>query len=227
MNITPGELLAQHDRARAAWPFIDDVERWCGLPPKLLYAVGSRETNLTNIIGDFGHGFGIWQRDNRSYPSEAVPAYLYDVHREAVDASARLIQGFRKWGTWRAALADYNSGQPDDRWTTGHDYAADTLGRLSCLIANRWSDPLPDMAPGLRGAAVRFFQVAANAKRFPGGPVPVSSVVDGPTVAMVRAFQTAHGLDVDGYAGRVTLAVMATCPMPHPGPPRPGDPVTR
>ncbi len=68
MNITTDQLIEQHERARETWPFIDTVEKEHGLPALLLYAVGSRETNLRNIKGDFSqragesskrfHGFG-------------------------------------------------------------------------------------------------------------------------------------------------------------------------
>lgn len=37
-------------------------------PPALLMAIASRETNMRNIIGDGGHGFGLMQIDVRSYP---------------------------------------------------------------------------------------------------------------------------------------------------------------
>ena len=36
--------------------------------PSLLMAIASRETNMRNIIGDGGHGFGLMQIDIRSYP---------------------------------------------------------------------------------------------------------------------------------------------------------------
>ncbi len=31
-------------------------------------AIASRETNMRNIVGDGGHGYGIMQIDDRSYP---------------------------------------------------------------------------------------------------------------------------------------------------------------
>ena len=37
-------------------------------PAPLLMAIASRETNMRNIIGDGGHGFGLMQIDVRSYP---------------------------------------------------------------------------------------------------------------------------------------------------------------
>jgi hypothetical protein len=38
------------------------------VPPELLMAIASRETNMRNIVGDGGHGYGIMQIDDRSYP---------------------------------------------------------------------------------------------------------------------------------------------------------------
>ena len=56
MPISDADLLAQYRRAEAEWPWIAAVERAVKLPPMLLWAVGSRETNLRNVIGDGGHG---------------------------------------------------------------------------------------------------------------------------------------------------------------------------
>jgi hypothetical protein len=36
--------------------------------PEILMAIASRETNMRNIIGDGGHGYGIMQIDDRSFP---------------------------------------------------------------------------------------------------------------------------------------------------------------
>lgn len=212
MKITPPVLLGQHDRARISWPYIDDVCTWFGLPPKLLYAVGSRETNLTNEIGDGGHGFGIWQRDNRSWSVNAT--YLHDVHGQAVDAAALLARDYAKCGTWAGACSMYNCGSANDRYTTGGDYGADCMGRLSCLVANRVRIALPTMGPSNTGNAVRLYQTACNAKHFAGCPIKVDGDYGPATEAVTRRFQQSHGLGVDGVAGPVTLAVMATMPMP-------------
>jgi hypothetical protein len=61
------ELSAQYQRAKSQWPFIHRTELARGLPRMLLFAVGSRETNLTNEVGDSGHGHGVWQLDDRSH----------------------------------------------------------------------------------------------------------------------------------------------------------------
>ena len=36
--------------------------------PRDFVAIASRETNMRNIIGDGGHGYGIMQIDDRSFP---------------------------------------------------------------------------------------------------------------------------------------------------------------
>src|SRR3954471_11864244 len=67
MNITEGQLLAQYKaltvgkrlalrRAASKGDHIDYA---------LLCAIGSRETNLHNIVGDGGHGRGMFQQDDR------------------------------------------------------------------------------------------------------------------------------------------------------------------
>ena len=50
-NITGPELTAEFQRARSKWPFIHQTELAHGLPRMLLFAIGSRETNLTNEVG--------------------------------------------------------------------------------------------------------------------------------------------------------------------------------
>jgi hypothetical protein len=37
-------------------------------PAAIVMAIASRETNMKNIIGDGGHGYGIMQIDDRSFP---------------------------------------------------------------------------------------------------------------------------------------------------------------
>lgn len=53
--VTDDQLADQYRRAVAEWPWIGAVERAHRLPPMMLFAVGSRETNLRNVTGDGGH----------------------------------------------------------------------------------------------------------------------------------------------------------------------------
>ncbi len=133
MDIAPAQLLAEYQRAAAAWPFIPAVERQYGLPPFCLFAVGSRETNLTNEAGDLGHGHGVWQLDDRSH--QIPPGFDQDVHAQAIYAAIMLAGEIAAYGEV-GAYDVYNSGQPAPAGTTGHDYGPDVAGRRAWLQAN-------------------------------------------------------------------------------------------
>ena len=93
MEITESELTAQYQRANSTWPFIHQTELAHGLPRMLLFAVGSRETNLTNEVGDFGHGHGVWQLDDRSHtPPGGFPHFDANVPLQCATAAA-MLQG--------------------------------------------------------------------------------------------------------------------------------------
>jgi LysM repeat protein len=165
MNIAGPILLAQYQKAKEAWPFIEPVEQAHGLPAMLLYALGSRETNLRNVMGDKTqrkgessprfHGFGVWQRDSGSFAVDE--SYLKDVRRQADDAAALLATHHRNFGRWDAAVAAYNcgagnvkaalaAGQPVDLHTAGNDYSADVLARHAFLVAHAKGDAAPKTA---------------------------------------------------------------------------------
>jgi len=155
VNISGQTLLADYRRAKETWPFIEDAEQAHDLPTLLLYAVGSRETNLKNIKGDFSrrphesskrfHGFGVWQRDSDAFGVDE--SYLRDVRKQAEDAAALLAANHRTFGRWDAAVAAYNCGPGNvkpalaaglsvDQHTTGRDYSADVLARHAFLVAH-------------------------------------------------------------------------------------------
>ena len=64
---TAEQLVAQLEAARA-W-HLDrlclDAERKAGLPHGMLLAIASRETGCRNVVGDGGHGRGVFQIDDR------------------------------------------------------------------------------------------------------------------------------------------------------------------
>ncbi len=149
-------LSAEVRRAKSAWPFIDEVEKSHHLPPRLLYAVGWRETRLQNIMGDFSqrpgesaprhHGFGVWQRDSGAF--DVGPAYLKNVRRQATDAATLLATNFAMFDHWDAAVAAYNCGPGNvrkaldagssvDRFTTGGDYSADVMGTRLAIVQRK------------------------------------------------------------------------------------------
>lgn len=134
MNITGTELLAQFSRAAVEWPFITVENNDYGLPPYLLYAVGSRETNLTNEIGDGGHGHGVWQLDDRSH---TIPnGFDNDVEMQCAAAADMLSVLYVTYGDWISACNAYNSGSPLTSDTTGMDYGPDVIERQNYLTAN-------------------------------------------------------------------------------------------
>lgn len=155
VNITVAELGRQFERARISWPFIEAFEQSYGLPPFLLYAVGSRETNLTDEVGDGGHGRGVWQLDDRSH---TIPD-PFPVALQAQNA-AQMLRGLLDHfsGHREAAVAAYNAGvggveralgrgQPADTATTGGDYSADVLARMEFLQRSYAPHPTPQPEP--------------------------------------------------------------------------------
>jgi hypothetical protein len=136
VEITEAELTAQYQRANSAWPFIHQTELAYGLPRMLLFAVGSRETNLTNEVGDFGHGHGIWQLDDRFHTPPPGGFMQFDVNVKLQCAiAAAMLQELLAitGGNVEEAAAIYNSGQPGEFGTTHHDYGIDVLERMQFL----------------------------------------------------------------------------------------------
>jgi hypothetical protein len=154
VNITGTQLAMQYEVAIGRWPFLHDVERDYGLPPFLLAAVGSRETNLdpryVDEPGDGGHGHGIWQRDNRSW---SIPD-PYPVTQQAVDAAAFLAALIDEEDDLIAALNRYNSGSPRTERTTGGDYGPDVMARREWLAAHY---PVPSTRARARTQEVPMF----------------------------------------------------------------------
>jgi len=132
MNISQTDLAAQYERANTAWPFLHQVAARHGLPPFFLHAVGSRETNLVDELGDGGHGHGVFQLDDRSHQ---IPD-PFPVEVQAEIAAGMLAELRDRFGSWRAAANAYNSGQPLDEGTTGGDYGIDVWQRCAWLAGN-------------------------------------------------------------------------------------------
>lgn len=134
MKISRVDLLEQYDRASKDWPFISDLEKQHELPPYLLYAVGSRETNLKNILGDGNHGHGVFQLDDR-WHAIAV-GFDTRVDLQAKTAAIMLREGYRKYGDWLYSCNVYNSGSINTEKTAGGDYGPDVMERMKFLQDN-------------------------------------------------------------------------------------------
>jgi hypothetical protein len=95
-----------------------------GLDPELLAAVAAQETGGPganagrNVVGDGGHGRGLFQIDDR-WHSFAKTAAAMDPGRNA-NYAAGMLSGLlqRYGGNVKAALSAYNAGSPDATGTT-------------------------------------------------------------------------------------------------------------
>lgn len=67
---TVADLIRQFDRTeQRGWlPYFSEAAKKYNFDQDVLMAIASRETNIQNILGDGGHGHGIMQIDDRSYP---------------------------------------------------------------------------------------------------------------------------------------------------------------
>jgi hypothetical protein len=143
VTITRAQLVEQVQAARARWPVFDTIEAAQGLPRWLLYAVGSRETNLRDVVGDGGHGHGIFQLDDRSHH---IPQPFGPELQAAVAAAMRrsLIVAFDAGvGAVRRAIS---RGRDPNTVTAGGDYGADVLERCSVLQRSLNPPPPPQEA---------------------------------------------------------------------------------
>jgi hypothetical protein len=154
MRISEKDLRAQFDRMVDVGDWIREAEVHLDLPPYMLFALGSRETNLKNLISPNGHGWGYWQRDDRSW---IIPKdYLDTPDVQATDAAALLMSHMRFFRTaypyiapWLPAICAYNAGRGGVRRkldaggqansaTTNGDYGSDVLERWTYFIRWGW-----------------------------------------------------------------------------------------
>jgi hypothetical protein len=157
VNLTRAQLETQYQRGVAALPFVHDVERRYGLPPYLLFAVWSRETDvdlgyLHGKTGDYGYGHGPWQLDNhpqntRNNPernAECARIDAGDMVFAAEKAAGMLAANLtREAGNLVRALNRYNSGSPNTSDTTGRDYGPDVAERRLVLEEIHGQPPRP------------------------------------------------------------------------------------
>ncbi|MGB6645869.1 MAG: transglycosylase SLT domain-containing protein [Candidatus Cybelea sp.] len=153
-------------------PEIATAARRHGLDPELLAAVAAQETGGTasnagrNVVGDGGHGRGLFQIDDRWHPFATTPAAM-DPQRNA-DYAAGMISGLLKryGGDVHEALSAYNAGSPTATGTR-----------------TRWSDG-DDL--GYADSVLRHYE------RLTGEPARASAIAEsGETVASVGALQSA------------------------------------
>jgi len=153
------------------------AEQGARLSRGLLLAVASRESGCRNIVGDHGHGRGVFQIDDRFHGDwlrrqgalapGAVPSAAAGARYAAGLLRANLDEGARRGLVGRRrlkfALSAYNAGVggawiglsergDSDAETTGVDYGADVMRRLERVRVwlRRRERPGPDARPVLR-----------------------------------------------------------------------------
>jgi hypothetical protein len=143
------------------------------LDPRLLAAIAAQETggpgadSGRNVVGDGGHGRGVFQIDDRWHAFARSPAAM-DPARNADYAAGMLESNLGRYGgDVRAALSAYNAGSPTATGTTTDwgdgrpvGYADSVLRHYAQLGGSGGSpEPVPVPADGgtpvdaLRGAA--------------------------------------------------------------------------
>src|SRR5438093_3717205 len=159
MNIDRQELARQAAKAKTrGWAGImRQAEQRHDLPAGLLLAIASRETNMEDIVGDGGHGRGLFQIDDGAHGDwlaqhgAAAPGTIPPL-AEAADLAATLLDQNRAFAKSNGVAADqvlvfavsaYNAGPrgalaghesgDSDRRTTGGDYGRDVLERLDAI----------------------------------------------------------------------------------------------
>lgn len=141
MNIAPDVLSDQYQRAHRLWPWLAEVEGRFDLPPYLLFAIGSKETNLNpeyaegKVHGD-GHGWGLFGADDR-WNDIALPSFASDPQAQADLAATTLAWQYRNHEDWLDACNAYGpaSGRPA--------YGADVLERRQYLADTAGDQPMP------------------------------------------------------------------------------------
>jgi hypothetical protein len=128
-------------------PQIAGAARRHGVDPELLAAVAAQETGGpgsnagANIVGDGGHGRGLFQIDDRWHAFASTAAAMNPAKN--ADYAAGMISGLLKQygGNVREALSAYNAGSPTatgtkTRWADGSDLSyADSVLRHYKLLS--------------------------------------------------------------------------------------------
>jgi hypothetical protein len=238
-TITKPVLRVELERARQrGWERLCvEAERDERLPRGFLLALASQETDMNDVVGDSGHGRGLFQIDDRWHKDflaehGAGGRGRTPPPREAARYAARLIRGnldfgrrndVRKADLLKFAASAYNAGPTgalrgyqagdSDLNTTGRDYGTAVLRRFA--IFEEFLGGGPPLRVGRRGKRVAELKEkleAWYAKHAPG-IYEGFGIKPGPHFGAaleraVRDFQARNRLEVDGIAGRETFGAL-------------------
>ncbi len=155
MNVA---VVAQHLAARgvAFAPAIARAAARHGVDPDLLAGVAAQETGGPgsnagrNVVGDGGHGHGVFQIDDRWHAFAGTPQAM-NPERNADYAAGMLSGLLRQYGgNVHEALSAYNAGAPNrtgtlTTWSDGQTLGyADSVERHAARIAGRNPSPIAE-----------------------------------------------------------------------------------
>jgi len=150
------------------------------LDPRLLAAVAAQETggpgvnSGRNVVGDGGHGRGVFQIDDRYWGFARTPQAM-DPAKNAEMAATILADNLHLYGgDVRAALSAYNAGSPKatgtlTTWGDGArlGYAASVMRHYDALGAGPPSQSLGSIArPGALPGVTRIVEQLIAAEQF-------------------------------------------------------------
>jgi hypothetical protein len=185
MNLDPivSRLAA---RGVAFAPEIAGAAERHGLDPKLLAAVAAQETGGPgsnagrNIVGDGGHGRGLFQIDDRWHAFAQSPDAM-NPGRNAEYAAGMLAGLLKRYGgDVREALSSYNAGSPKATGTTTQWADGRTLGYADSVMRHYeqlGGSDSPE-ASAIAESATTVASVGAlqsRAQQLPTPPLPVAA----------------------------------------------------
>lgn len=147
-------------------PQIAGAARRHSLDPELLAAVAAQETGGPNsnagrnVVGDGGHGRGLFQIDDRWHTFAASPDAM-DPAKNADYAAGMLSDLLKRYGgNVHEALSTYNAGSPTaagthTRWSDGSDLAyADSVMRHYQRLTGESASSVQSLADAESGTTV-------------------------------------------------------------------------
>ncbi|MDQ2866737.1 MAG: lytic transglycosylase domain-containing protein [Candidatus Eremiobacteraeota bacterium] len=177
-------------------PEIAGAARRHGVDPALLAAVAAQETGGpgtnggANIVGDGGHGHGVFQIDDRWHSFACTPGAM-NPERNA-DYAAGMLSGLlhRYGGNVREALSAYNAGSPNATGTTTRWGDGKVLGYADSVLRHYGSIAQPDDVETARA------NIACTAQTVNEPLALMSAMAPPPHVS----WRSTEGLDATGHS---------------------------
>ena len=238
-NVSPKQLKGQLESARRGGLLAAcAAEGKAGLPPALLLAIASRETNCTDILGDGGHGRGYFQIDDGAHgewlaknapngipPVRAAAGYAAGIVSSGLKAGRRLglrapaaplrhgrvqrRRGRREAGAAAARRSRPRNDEPQLR-RRRRDAVAHVRGLAGRDGHRRAGGGLAVAPAGRQGQAVVEMKARLRVVR----RAPTRRAICGRARvrplrrAGVEEFQRRNGLDADGKVGMSTWGAL-------------------